>query len=357
MVGAYPRPSWYTFNFKGRDIKEMLNDARTRELYEDALKVVIKDQELAGIDVVTDGCLRYDDWIAGWGGISWVATRLGGVEWQPEKSTIAKAVISGKPPPVLMDGMWDPVAYGKAVSRVKGDRLQFAEFYKIAQKQTAKPMKFTCSDACLTMFALANSHYKNDEELYFDLCKIYNREFTDLANAGCKVIQVDWALSPVFIAGGKKEDWDRVIEGFNIEAKGVNSRIVLHNCWGRPNNQFAAGKPGSYVEYFKHLAETKADGVEIEAASTAGENLKEDLKSYKEHSSDKNVFVGAVNHRTTLVESPEQVADVIIKASKYVDSGRLGVCGDCGLPALPRSVAYHKVRAITEGTKLARKKI
>src|SRR2546430_15878364 len=71
MVGSYPRPHWYRHQLLGRDIRVAFKEVAHAEAYEDATQVVINDQEEAGLDIVTDGQMSYDDYVGVIGSFCW----------------------------------------------------------------------------------------------------------------------------------------------------------------------------------------------------------------------------------------------------------------------------------------------
>ena len=94
MVGSYPRPHWYTQQLLGRDVRVAFKEVRHEEAYHDATQVVIRDQEEAGLDVVTDGQMSYDDYVGVIGSYCWyMYERIGGFEHAREQhpSTVGVA--------------------------------------------------------------------------------------------------------------------------------------------------------------------------------------------------------------------------------------------------------------------------
>lgn len=348
-VGAFARPSWYTNGIYGQDFRELLARVPFREQYLDGLKVLMAEQQLAGMDIVTDGGLRYDPGVGGWGWPYFVLSRLGGV------STTGRMTPVMQPTPILLE-MMDLATTGVVTSDITSGRLQFAEFFKAAARFTSQPHRFTVIDPSLINVMLAGTHYKDPVEQLFAVAKAYNHEFKALVEAGCKIIQTDDFFPPLAAAFGPfpEELWRVNIEAFNTAVQGVNAHIWMHYCWGRPMNQLAFGAVGSYEPLFKHIAEAKVDLVQIEAASTGGDNLARDLAVWKEHCPDKEIGIGVVNHRTTQVESVDQVAATIRKALRFVAPEHLALSCDCGLTALPRDVAWYKLKAIGDGAKKVR---
>src|SRR5437667_6604132 len=71
MVGSYPRPHWFDYQLLGRDVRVAFKHVDHAEAYEDATQVVIHDQEEAGLDIVTDGQMSYDDYVGVIGSFCW----------------------------------------------------------------------------------------------------------------------------------------------------------------------------------------------------------------------------------------------------------------------------------------------
>lgn len=365
-VGAFARPSWYKLAFGGRAIRSVLMNTDARELYMDALKLALKDQEFLGLDILTDNKIAYDMYIPAFGWQAFVLDRLEGVKMDPHMSRLSQH----RTAPIMMDYN-DSIPGYKVVGKLGRGNLEFAHFFKLAQQFTSKPTKFSVIDPVLVTKNMYNEYYKDNTELMFDVAKVYNEEFRDLASAGCKMIQnddfpavrYDWAATlpieqrPSYMRSVTPEQIKLEIEAFNEAVKGVNSQIWMHLCWGRPRNQFIFGMPGSFHEGFKYLANAKVDVVQIEAGSTMGANLEKELTAWKKYCPDKDIGVGVINHRNTLVETPEQVAEIIRKALKFVPAERLCVSTDCGLAAIPRDIAFFKLKSLVEGTELVRRKL
>ncbi len=356
QAGAYMRPFWYNLNFEGRDMTQVLLNNTSKTMYEDALKLVFHEQELAGLDIFTDGGLRYDDWIGGTGWMVHLVGRLGGVKWNNEFSTTILPASQ-----FLQDALYQWTKGAEIVEKLTPGNLQMEEFFKFAKRFTDSPLRYTTPEACVTAFRLGNKAnvYKDKTELYFDICKLINQELKRLVDAGCKIIQLDYPFFPEFSqeSPATAETWRTHVEGFNSEVQGVNAQIWIHVDWGRPVGQIGRGHLGSFIELFKHIAEAKIDVIGMEAASTFGENLETELPLWKEYCSEMDICIGGVNHRRTQVETPEEVAGVIKKALKYVPPERLAVYNDCGMSHLPRAVAYGKLKAIVEGCKLVRNEL
>ncbi len=358
-VGALPRPPWYNFSFNGMDFRRALMQESARTQYEDAVKVVLKDQELAEMDIVTDGGMRYDQLVDAGGWQNDVASRLSGIAWTGSSSSDR---INPSMPPIVVEEILQRGIRGKVTEKLGPGTLNFSEFFKLTQSKTAKRVKFTVPDCVVTRRSLSNiGVYKDEDEMLFDIARIYNEQLKELVMAGCTAIQLDTPLQPLYRLGDKPrpEEWKVLIDAFNREVQGVNAQIWMHMCWGRPMGQVGSptGEITDIARAFPYIAECKAQVLQLESASTKGVNLDKELSAWREYCSDKDLVVGVVNHRTTVVEPIVQGVEIIQKALKYVEPDRLGVSSDCGLGGLPRRIAYYKMKAISSAAKQARSQL
>src|SRR4051812_49781897 len=86
MVGSYPRPHWFKHQLLGRDVRVAFKEVQHEEAYDDAVATVIRDQEEAGLDIVTDGNMWYDDYVGVIGSFCWyMYERIGGVQGAPQQ--------------------------------------------------------------------------------------------------------------------------------------------------------------------------------------------------------------------------------------------------------------------------------
>src|SRR5205823_4332081 len=138
MVGSYPRPHWYRYQLDGRDVRVAFKNVDHAEAYEDATQTVIHDQEEAGLDIITDGQMSFDDYVGVIGSFCWyMYERIGGFQHakEPHPSEIGAAVRT-KEVELLSD--WGGVVNDGPVTR---GPIRLAELYKIATKYASKPLK------------------------------------------------------------------------------------------------------------------------------------------------------------------------------------------------------------------------
>ena len=355
MTGSYPKPNWYSEGLRGRPFKTALGDTLFREQYLDAVATVITDQEMAGLDILTDGDSRFDLEVGGKSWFFYVLERLGGLQGSKSQSPGWAGDFGIRPGHILyevQEAYQSPIVTGK----LTGGQLDYPALWKVAQKMTPNTVKFgTISSQSLTRM-MWNEFYATDKELILDCCDIINQELKQLAASGCKLIQIEEPRHHFMAQDPKTADADYAFytEAFNREVKDVDAEIWLHTCWGNPAQQRLVDNP-TYERAISHLMEVDADVLTFECAGSGGK----DLPLFKDLETTKKFAIGVVNHTNTVVESPQQVAGLIRKALEYVPAERLIISTDCGFgrEGISRRIAFHKCVAIVQGTNIVRREL
>ena len=354
ITGSYPRPHWFTEELRGRGFKDALGDSRFREQYLDAVACLVREQEMAGLDFVTDGDSRFDLTVGGKSWFYYVIERLGGITGAQDRST-GGGWKSLRPGHILYEVMeaYQPAVVGAPLT---GGALQYAALFKTAQRLANKPVKFGAITAQSLAKMLVDRHYGSDRDVILALADIFNAELKEVAAAGCRVIQVEEPQHHIAGAtGASDKDLEFYTESVNREIAGVNTEIWLHTCWGNPNQQPLHWERPSYERSLPYLLATNADVLTLECASTNGR----DLPLLGKHRTDKKIAIGVVNHSTAAVEPPEVVANLIRKALEYVPPERLILSTDCGFgrEGLARRIAFYKSVAINLGANIVRREL
>jgi len=355
ITGSYPRPQWFTEELRGRGFKDALGDSRFREQYLDAVSCLVREQEMAGLDIVTDGDSRFDLTVGGKSWFFYVIERLRGVTGHVDRST--GGGWRGLPPGhILREVMeaYQPAIVGEAIA---DHQLQYAALFKTAQRLSARPVKFGTISAQSLVKMLLNRHYATDRDLINAVGDVLNAELKEVAAAGCQVIQIEEPQHHIASANGtaSDEDLEFFTEAVNREIAGVDTEIWLHTCWGNPNQQPLHWERPSYERALPYLLATNADVLTLECASTNGR----DLPLLKKVRTDKKIAIGVVNHSTAAVEPPEFVAALIRKALEHVPAERLILASDCGFgrEGLSRRIAFYKSVAINLGANIVRREL
>ncbi len=333
LVGSYAQPEWLIDRKKlaGRFPPRV----RARELWkvdpewleeaqDDATILAIRDQERAGLDIVTDGEMRRESYS------NRFATALEGVDIDNPGTALDR---SGHPNPV-------PRVVGK-VRRMHPVEVRDLEFLRANTDRTVKmtvPGPFTMSQQA------QNDFYDSEEALALDYAAAVNQEIKDLFAAGADIVQID---EPYMQARPEKARRFG-LKAVNRALDAVDGTKALHICFG-----YAAiihERPEGY-SFLPELADTPLDQISIE---TAQSNLDTSVLA---RLPGKTIILGTLDLSDMDVESPETVAARIRRALPHVSAERIVVAPDCGLKYLPRDIAFAKMKAMVDGAAIVRAEV
>jgi 5-methyltetrahydropteroyltriglutamate--homocysteine methyltransferase len=360
ITGSLPRPSWYTENLGTRHFLEAMVTRRFREQYEDALACYLRDQELAGLDIVTDGDCRFDDDV---GGQSWTAyppNHMSGLDAaHPEATPAGRGGVSFPRGHILHDYLESrvmPVITGK----IGRGNLQYTAMWKAAQRFTKRPVKFGAVSAEIVAFALQDRHYKSVPERMFAIADAFNEEYHELANAGCPVIQIEEPQIHLIAIRKIQDDVitpQFMVELFNRTVKGLRDKteVWVHSCWGNPSQQRMFAQVQSYKPALNIYNIVDADVITFESSSSGGI----DLAAIGRSITGKKIAIGVIDHHVLQVETPDQVAAQIRAALKHIPPERLVISTDCGMgrEGMSRRHAFYKMVSLVLGTNMVRKEL
>ena len=325
VVGSYPQPDWLID--RQRLAANTPPRVRMRELWrvapelleqaqDDAALIAIRDQERAGIDIVSDGEMRRESYF------NWFATALDGIDLDHPGTAVSR---TGKPAVV-------PRVVGR-VRRLHPVNVRDVEFLRA---NTDRRIKITLPGP-FTMTQLAqNDHYPSEADLAMDYAAAVNAEVRDLFAAGADVVQID---EPYLQA---QPDKARAygVAALQRALDGVAGTTVVHVCFGY--GAMVKGKPARY-DFLSELAATSVQQVSVETAQPSLDcSALADLRG-------KTIVLGVLDLSTSDVESPAVVADRIRRALPYVAADRLVIAPDCGMKYLTRDVAFRKLAAMVRG--------
>jgi methionine synthase II (cobalamin-independent) len=352
MVGSYPRPHWFRDQLNGRDVRVAFKTVDHAEAYEDATAVSIADQEAAGLDIVTDGQMSYDDYVGVIGSFCWyMYERIGGFEpaKEPHPSEIGAAVRT-KEVELLSD--WGGVINSGPVER---GPIRLTDLYKIASRHATKPLKVSVGAGPVNLaWHVHFQHYKDAKEISYALAPIFNAEMKELVAAGATFLQIEdlGAWLPLFTDDPKDYEWIADVMAQCVD--GVDAKVAWHFCFGNAwGNALSGIFPTGYKTVLPYFYDVPIDQFVLDFANREMVDV-DILKSLPE---DKEVAIGVLDIRTTQIESPEQVADRIRKLIAVVPPERVYLTTDCGMKPLPRIVAKMKLKALADGAAIVRKEI
>ncbi len=353
MVGSYPRPAWFTQQLAGKDVLEAFKLAHHAEAFHDATRVVIKDQEDAGLDILTDGQMWFDDYNMGIGSFLWYwLERTHGFSSEKLPHP-ARAKAKGRDIWALDEA--GGVAVEGAIER---GPVRMALIYGWAQRHTQKPIKACVGAGPVQLSTLAyfkNGPVKNRYELSRALAEVFRAEIAELCAAGCKHIQLEdlGAWMPT-LSGEKDYAWVGEIVDHTMSGIPAGVERAWHFCLGNAwGNKLEGMTAGGYREVLPHYHDVKVDAYVLDFACRE----MDDADLLRKLPSDKKVHVGVIDVRTLEIEHPEQVAERVRKTLKHIEAERVTLTTDCGLKQLPRVVAVQKLRALAEGAAIVRREL
>ena len=330
LVGSYPQPEWLIDreNLAGRFPPRVRLQQLWRiapefldEAQDDATRVAIREQEEAGLDIVTDGEVRRESYS------NRFATALEGIDIDNPGEALDR---SGHPNPV-------PRIVGP-IRRKHAVQVRDVEFLKA---HTSRQIKVTVPGPFTMSQQAQNDHYDTDSAAAMDYAVAVNAEIKDLFSAGADIVQID---EPYMQARPEKAR-EYGVAALNAALEGVTGTTAVHICFG-----YAAvihERPAGY-SFLPEFAECSCRQVSIE---TAQSNL--DCKVL-ESLPDKQIMVGCIDLSNMEVETPETIAARIRKALPFVAKENVILAPDCGMKYLPRDVAFGKLKSMVAAAKLLR---
>lgn len=348
MIGSYPKPRWYQeYNVGGADLLEWWKLEKNFQAYRDATAACIKDQEIAGLDIVTDGQMHFDEYGGGIGSFVWYwYERLGGFSKAKLPNPIAKEMEASGDTTDMSQAAWMHDWGGTAVTGEisRGTPGRLGEMYDVARGLTDKPLKTSvgAGPANLTLHVdlkVPGSQYTEQRRVAEDLVPIFNQDLKDLVARGAKFIQIE-------DLGGWQLAWDDdagwVVDILNAWIEGVDAKIAWHSCLGAGyGNTFRSVEDALP----RVLERWQAVKVEQHALDFALRDMV-DVHALKELEPHREVQAGVVDIRTLYIETDDEIVRRIHKVLEHIEPERVYLSTDCGLKALPRFVAHEKLKAL-----------
>ena len=330
VVGSYPQPDWLIDRAQLK--KLMAPRVRAAQLWrvspeyleqaqDDATIVAIRDQERAGIDIITDGEIRRESYS------NKFANALDGIDRTRHGEIVGRT--GNKIPVPLVSG---PI---KRRAAVEVRDVQFLRAHTDRTIKITLPGPFTMAQQAV------NEHYGDDRSVALAFAEAVNEEVHDLFAAGADVVQLDepWLQA-------RPENARRyAVEAINRALANAPGATALHLCFGYA--ALVKDKPAGY-SFLAELEESAVQQVSIEAAQP---HLDPALLKVLPT---KIVMVGVLDLHDPAIETPEKVAERIRRVLDVVPPERLIATPDCGMKYLPRATAFGKLCALAAGAALVR---
>jgi 5-methyltetrahydropteroyltriglutamate--homocysteine methyltransferase len=333
IAGSLPKPFWLAqpkmLWAPWAQTGEALVEAKR-----DATLLVLKEQEDAGIDIVTEGEQSRQHFVHGF------LEQIEGIDFARRVAMgIRNNRYTAEVPTVTA-----PLRRKRPVHRTEA---------ALARAHTRRKLKFTLPGPMTIVDTIADQHYGDRVTMAMRFAELLNEEARELEALGVDVIQFDEPAFNVYMAEVK--DWG--IAALHRAIEGLRCKTAVHICYGygiKANIDWKASLGGEwrqYEEIFPALAQSRIDQVSLECInSRVPLRLVELLKG-------KDVLLGAIDVATDRIETPEEVAATLRRALDFVPAERLQACTNCGMAPLDRGIAYAKLQALGAGAKLLRQEL
>ncbi len=333
LVGSYPQPDWLIDRQKLSH--RMPPRVRAAELWrvapefleqaqDDATIVAIRQQERAGLDIITDGEMRRESYS------NRFATALAGVDLDnPGKVTSRSGSIALVP---------------RVVGKIERKHAVEVRDLKFLRANTDRLVKITVPGPFTMSQQAQNNYYKTEEEMAFDYAAAVNEEIKDLFAAGADIVQMDEPWMEAHPEKARKFG----LTALKRALEGVTGTTALHICFGYA--ALVPGRPAAY-SFLAELADSPVKQISIETAQSGLDCAV--LAKLPE----KTIILGVIDLSKHEVESADTVAARIRRALPYVGPERLVIATDCGMKYLPADSAFGKMKAMVAGAKIVRQEL
>ena len=333
VVGSYPQPDWLI----NRDLLKKkipfrilsdqywkVNKNEIKEAQNKATIEAIKDQENAGIDIITDGEIRRESYSA------ILSNSLGGIDYINPGEAIERSGHKNLVPRVI-----SPITWNKSI---EGSNIKFLKSNTKNKTKITIPGPFTISQQA------QDDYYGDEKKMTFAYAHAVNKEIKSLFEEGIDFVQID---EPYMEARYEKAK-NFGVESLEIAMDGIKGQTILHICFGY--GHYIKEKKSKY-NFLSELNNTSVDCISIEGAQP---NL--DLSILKKINS-KKIMLGVINLATNKIENYNAIVVRAMEALKYIEPNNLLLAPDCGMKYLEREVAFNKLKVLAKATNILNQKI
>jgi 5-methyltetrahydropteroyltriglutamate--homocysteine methyltransferase len=332
LVGSYPQPDWLIDREKlatrlpprvrATDLWRV-DPAYLRAAQDDATILAIRDQERAGLDIITDGEIRRESY--------------------SNRFALALDGIDADNPGSMPDRLGNPMPVPRVTGPIRRREQVQVEDVRFLRANTDRPIKITVPGPFTMSQQAQDEHYASEEERAYAFADAVREEIVDLFDAGADIVQLD---EPWMEARAEQA------RAFGLETlrralDGVRGTTALHICFGYPSFM-GAGRTKHAYHFLPELVASPLDQISIETAQS-------DLDlSVLEAFDGKTIILGVLALDTADVEDADTVAERIRRALPHKRAEELVVAPDCGMKYLPRDAAFAKLQALVAAAKAVR---
>jgi 5-methyltetrahydropteroyltriglutamate--homocysteine methyltransferase len=373
VVGSWSRPPWLVQALRRRQAGEISKEEFDR-IADDAVLAAVKYQEDAGVDIVSDGEVRRDNFY------SFVVEKLSGMKLMKVSELLDyvkdragfEEVLRALDVPAF--AIKSPIAIEK-IGRRQGlalDELDFLKQHTTRQTKIPLPGPYLLTRSSW-FEGLSDKAYPTPEELSEDIVQLLRQEIVALRDRGVDFIQFDEpSLSQVVYGdeagetfmcaalSSRKDPTDELefaVRLMNATVDGIDGvKFGVHVCRGNWSRKEEVLLKGNYGPLLPYLVQMNIDQLVLEMATPrAGE-----LDVFKEYANEKELGLGVVNPRTDEIESPKMIVQRVKDVLKFFDPKKIYLNPDCGFGTFAErcvntsETAYRKLKAISEAAALLR---
>ena len=341
-IGAYPKPGYVPIpdwfreeSTVTKDPTKALDDCiechglQAEELLDRATREVVLEQVRLGIDIPTDGEVRRENYI------HYHCRKLAGIDF------------TCLTPKSMRNGQW-AVAVPTITGPIKAGAGFLVRDWRVAQAITENPVKITLPGPMTIIDSTYNSFYEDERKLAVDLATAINSEVCNLAEAGCRWIQID---EPIFAREPDKalafgiENLERCFHGIPSEVK-----RTIHICCGYPDrldsDNYQKAPSQNYFRLAPALDETALNVISIEDAHRPNDLSLLELFRHQ------TIILGVIGIARSHIESVEEIVSRLRKALNHIDKERLMAAPDCGLGILSSRQVKAKLANMVKAAQL-----
>jgi 5-methyltetrahydropteroyltriglutamate--homocysteine methyltransferase len=332
IAGSLPKPAWLSETHKLWP-QWKLGGAELQEAKADATRLWVSAQDRLGLDVIGDGEQARQHFVHGF------VERVQGIDFAHK----VEMGIRADRYKAMVPQVVGPLALSERVHQLEA---------QVARQSTTKPIKFTLPGPLTIVDTVADRYYGDRIKLAFAFAELLNQEALALQADGVDIIQFDEPAFNVYMA--QAADWG--VAALERAAQGLTCTTAVHICYGygiKANTDWKATLGHEWRQYeqvFPALAKSRIDQISLECQHS---HVPMDLMALL---AGKEVMVGVIDVANDAVETPEEVADTIGRALKFVAHDKLRACTNCGMAPMDRGVAQAKLQALVAGAELARQR-
>ncbi|PPF19023.1 MULTISPECIES: methionine synthase [unclassified Rathayibacter] len=332
IAGSLPKPSWLAQPETLWSPWRLTGDALA-EGKQDALRAAVHEQHHRGLDIVSDGEQTRQHFVTTF------IEHLTGVDFERRETVRIRDRYDASVPTV--------------VGAVGLERPVFADDARFLREQTDQPIKWALPGPMTMIDTLSDRHYGSREKLAWEFATILNEEARALQDAGVDIVQFDEPAFTVFF--DEVHDWG--VAALERAAEGLRIETAVHICYGygiKANTDWKATLGSEWRQYEESLPLLQQSSLDIVSLESHHSHVPMELIELVRG---KKVMLGAIDVASGTVETPEEVADTLRRALRFVDADLLLPSTNCGMAPLPRDLAWGKLSALSAGAAIVREEL